>query len=497
MVTGRGHFWRASLGAAALLANVHAKDLAAYRVGDTAEQDLTTPVALEVIDPVATAARRDEERLKTPAIFRRYSGQADQTIRDFTAKFGAARTSFNAALKKNFGAITNAAEVAVAPEFTNLVTQFNGKNPALPVPLRLARLWAAGDAGQEVQNQIANQLRQVLRRPIRPEALPAGFQTGDTWRLVTVGSVSAPLTLDEAESRGKIFTAASLGVLAKMRGNLRNEFSEDEQPLARAVAMLIKPDCIPDENLTQQARAQASRQLVVVNHYDAGQLIVRRGAVLDARAVAALAQLNEKLMPGQLNSQLAAQRELVRQQEDLARREHAEARRSRAREIELRSQAVADRARYEWLLVALAGLAAAALVPLWWLARRRRHQSLLPARIAASPALAPVVFPEVLPPQIVASLKEAVVQGLASQRAELLLAQQAAAREIAELVRRLDDLKVPMQERLKSYEARVQELENDLAERNQENRELLRLKIEMLNEKIQAERRAGRAVNFN
>jgi hypothetical protein len=101
-----------------------------------------------------------------------------------------------------------------------------------------------------------------------------------------------------------------------------------------------------------------------------------------------------------------------------------------------------------------------------------------------------------LAPQLAQSLKEAVVQGLAAQRSELLKAQQSAALEISELVHRLDELKAPIQERLHSYETRIHELERDLAERNEENRELLKLKIEMTRRQLEAERASNR-VNFN
>jgi NAD-dependent SIR2 family protein deacetylase len=101
-----------------------------------------------------------------------------------------------------------------------------------------------------------------------------------------------------------------------------------------------------------------------------------------------------------------------------------------------------------------------------------------------------------LAPQLAESLKEAVVQGLAAQRSELLKAQQGAAMEISELVHRLDELKAPIQERLHSYETRIHELERDLAERNEENRELLKLKIEMTRRQLEAER-ANSRVNFN
>lgn len=93
-------------------------------------------------------------------------------------------------------------------------------------------------------------------------------------------------------------------------------------------------------------------------------------------------------------------------------------------------------------------------------------------------------------------IKDAVVQELAVQRRELLQAQQCATAEISELVRRLDELKAPMQERLRSYEARIGELEKELAERNEENHELLKSKIESARGQLEAERARSR-VDFN
>lgn len=101
-----------------------------------------------------------------------------------------------------------------------------------------------------------------------------------------------------------------------------------------------------------------------------------------------------------------------------------------------------------------------------------------------------------LAPQLAESLKEAVVQGLAAQRSELIKAQQSAALEIAELVRRLDELKAPMRDRLRSYEERIEQLERDLAERNEENRELLKMKIEMTRRQLETERARSR-LDFN
>lgn len=105
-----------------------------------------------------------------------------------------------------------------------------------------------------------------------------------------------------------------------------------------------------------------------------------------------------------------------------------------------------------------------------------------------------------LAPQLVDALKHAVVQELAAQRRELLAAQQAAAAELTELARRLESVQTPLLERLRAYEARISELEKDLADQSKENRELLKLKINLLREQIETERshaQVDRRINFN
>ena len=101
-----------------------------------------------------------------------------------------------------------------------------------------------------------------------------------------------------------------------------------------------------------------------------------------------------------------------------------------------------------------------------------------------------------LEPHLVDALKNAVVQELAAQRRELLAAQQTAAAELTELARRLEAVQAPLLDRLRAYEQRISELERDLADQSKENRELLKLKIEMLRDQVEAERSRSR-INFN
>ena len=101
-----------------------------------------------------------------------------------------------------------------------------------------------------------------------------------------------------------------------------------------------------------------------------------------------------------------------------------------------------------------------------------------------------------LAPHLVDALKDAVVQELAAQRRELLAAQQTASAELTALVQRLESVQTPLLERLRAYETRIGELEQNLASQSKENRELLKLKIEMLKEQVESERPANR-LNFN
>jgi hypothetical protein len=102
-----------------------------------------------------------------------------------------------------------------------------------------------------------------------------------------------------------------------------------------------------------------------------------------------------------------------------------------------------------------------------------------------------------LAPHLVDALKDAVVKELASQRRELLAAQQAATAELTQLAHRLEAVQTPLLDRLRAYEQRISDLEKDLADQSKENRELLKLKIDLLRERIETERNAANRVNFN
>jgi hypothetical protein len=234
----------------------------------------------------------------------------------------------------------------------------------------------------------------------------------------------------------------------------------------------------------------ALNQQIAVEHQNAvQQQQLAQQEQMDAqnqKAAAQLAQLQQQ--QAQLESNIA---------ENQAAQEREQAAAMRQQAFAAQTQAMKIRERNEWLMAGLATVSALALLIVWRVIRRQRT---VPASVSVKlqkldgPA---TMAPTELAPFLAQTLKDAVVQGLAAQRAELIHTQRLAAAEIAELVHRLDQLQTPMQERLRAYQDRIQELQKELAERTEENRELLKMKIEMMRQQIESEQGQQGRVKLN
>ena len=94
--------------------------------------------------------------------------------------------------------------------------------------------------------------------------------------------------------------------------------------------------------------------------------------------------------------------------------------------------------------------------------------------------------------------KQSLVQGLYSQRGELLEYQQKAQAELAHLEARLAALHLPLQERIRAYEARIQELEKELETRGEEMRNLTEATLLLVRNRLEQERASeGELERFN
>lgn len=448
----------------ALLAamTLQARDFANWRIGDTADQDVIASVALDVADPESTAALKTEAALKTPVVYHVISSITNTMVLKMSAAFAEAHTNFLAGLQQKYHQTNLDATVIQSVDFENFVTAFNVHNRKISITTGLAIEWAQGGSGLTTETGFAGHLLQATRRPVRPDAAPDGFEPGDTVRLMPVRSSKDVVTLEKAEQRGALVSLDSVTTVTRLRGLFRRDFSAEDQLFARTLATYIHPNCELDTNLTRQARERAVGQIVMVyQHYAVGQAIVRRGQVIDGRIKAALTQLNE-VLPPELASQPSPG----------------------APTAKIPGSQIQPPTKSLWPVIIIMAVTTGVMLGFWrFLALRRRPAALL-------------ALPTELAPQITEMLKSAVVQELAVQRRELLQTQQIAAEEVVRLMHRLNDLHAPSPDRLAAYERRIGELEKELSIRTEENRELLKLKIDLLRQQIETER-VNRRVNFN
>jgi hypothetical protein len=482
-------------------ARIVAKDLSAYRVGEVADTDIITPVPLDVVDVAATAELKSAKAREYPAIFRGFAGATNLMVQDFLAAFEQGHARFLGDFTNAFHSPTPDQAVIASPDFGRLVTVFGMENRDFPITEELAGEWARGWDGQVIQAKLLAVLQWAAGRQIRPDVLPEDLAVGELVRLVAVTEPDQKLAFETVQ-QGQLIPAASLITVSNAQALFRREFPAREQLFARALAGLIRPNCLPDDPLTKLTRGTAVCQLVVSDHFDAGDTIVRQGDTVSAKTHAALLALSAalqskppvapvvvtavKAQPPRL--QEAPLRSTVAAPVPKAIPAPAVARPNVSAEARVPGQMAARR--HVGLIVTLGSISLGALLVAVWqfLRERKRRAGPLVAAQAPLPLALPGTVKADLTPQVTQAVREAVQQELAAQRRELLLAQQAATEEIAALVRRLDELQVPMQQRLQTYENRIHTLEQELALRNEENRELLRLKIEMISRQMESER---------
>lgn len=471
-----------------------AKGLADYHAGDIADADIVTPVALDVVDAAATGALQSAKATQHPAIFRSFSETTNVMVGEFLAAFTQARTNFLADLAIEFHSGKLDEATIASADFGRLVTVFGVENKVFPIPDTLAAEWARGGDGGAIRERLLATLEWAAHRPVRPDALPEGMILGETVRVVPVTEMNQKLSFESLQ-QGQLISTTNLATLSSVQTLFRRDFPAPQQLFARALAAFIQPNCFPDEPFTQLTRGAAVYRLVVSDHYDAGEVIVHRGEAVDAKTLAALSLLKERLAANltvPANPATASVPAIHAVEPALPPSPKAPVLAAATVTVDSPTAVATRRGiRHLGLILTLAGTSLGALLVAAWQFVKGKKQAPDPATVAQEPLPFPDTTKPNLTPQVAQAVREAVQQELASQRRELLLAQQAATDEIAALVQRLDELQVPMQQRLHTYESRIQVLEQELALRNEENRELLKLKIEMISRRLESERAAS------
>jgi hypothetical protein len=84
--------------------------------------------------------------------------------------------------------------------------------------------------------------------------------------------------------------------------------------------------------------------------------------------------------------------------------------------------------------------------------------------------------------------KQSLVQGLYAQKSQLMETQQKAQEELAALEARLAMLKLPLTERIRAYELRINELEKQLETRDEEMRDMIETTLLLVRQRLEKEK---------
>lgn len=453
------------------------------RVGDVLTADLIAPAPLVVVNPEATAELRAREAQRVPAVFVFDPRVAETAAARLQEAFERARSRFVQRLEEAFRATPLSANAVESPRFHRFLGNYlRQARPAFPVTTNLAQRWAQGDSGETELAMLQRHLAAVMERPIRADALPRDIKLGAQVRVIpSVGTVTN--SGDPASVTARLLARSNLLTVTRARAELQQAFPPEASATAKFLAGFIQANCVVDAVETRRLRAEHVEPLCVVDRYARGEVIAQAGQVVDARVLAAWQQLRE----------LA-----VHMPPPAPERQHPP------------GVWEAWWPPPGWLLGALVVTALGLGGWLWRLLTARPTPTLLPARLedagwpetAADAAqwqrrawLAEQRAARVtagvkagLMVQLADFLKAGWAQAMWRQRDELLRAQQHAAREVAGLTARLDQLQAPLAERLRAYEARIAELERELAQQDAANRELIRATIALVRRQLETER---------
>jgi membrane-associated HD superfamily phosphohydrolase len=449
-----------------------------YKIGDIAKEDIISPLQLVVIDPEETALLRKQEAARAPVFYRYYTNSPAEVEDAFREVFAQTRSNFLNRVQAAFKRRQLDQATTSSTRFRQMAGAFQKFNRLFPVSGSLAELWAEGASDATLQSSLAAMLRQAMEKPVRPGNIPPEARLGPV-RLVPMSGAEDSLTLEEAERRGIAYPRTNLVALKQARDSLARAFPADEQDVAKFLGSLLQVSCVPDLALIRQAMAKRTESLYAADRYEAGQVIVKQGQVIDRKARAALDQLREKAAIGRLQNELAQTQEQAQKKTAWALR----------------------------LVMVLAAVVVVLCGLVVWAARRRRKPNLLPARledgapagILECPACAENIVVAAGPgdaaqtrlrrqmgPHLARWLMDKFVRRLLHDRSRLAETQEAAAAEMAEFDARLEKLQAPIQERLRAYEQRIAELEAQLARQGEENRELIKAKIAMVRDHLTA-----------
>ncbi len=446
-----------------------------YKLGDVAADDVITPVPLVVINPEATEALRQKVGRQVVLIVRHLPQLAGEAEADLRQAVLAVRANFLLTLEAALGRKAGEGDLQ-GPAYARVAGATQKAAKEFPVD-RFAPLWVRDQSDEPLVASLTAALRSVMAQPIVAVKNDAVLPPTQPVRLLPVKAFTEAPTPRELEAGGATISVGKILSLFRARRVVETGFPIGQEALGRYAATFVRANALPDPALTEVARAQRMEGLTVNETYEPGQAVVRRGQTIDRRAIAVLAAVREKSLIGTLQT--------------------------RIEEGQSFTSLIMNQTK--WMTAGL-GLVVVILCLVLWRLRTRPSTALVLGGEQGGPGAGDAAWREralaaedkagrahaAIRSGVMGWMKDKSMRSLVDQRADLLSAQQKAEAEMRELEARLEQLHTPLQQRISAYEARIVELEKDLAAKGEENRELIGARIAVAKQQLMVERERGR-----
>ena len=484
MLTRRIHFAFAMIVAGVLSAATSADPVPQeYKPGDLVTEDIISPVTIRVVNPEVSEALQQKSAAQVPLVFRHVVVAADEAETDLRASIDTARITFLMALRQALlGRMPNAGDVN-SPAYANAVRAATlAAGPNSPPVARLAPLWVRGVSDTAIVEALLQPVRDVMAQPIVNDNEWDPLWVDQPVRLIRVKSQLEEPSLQDLETAGMAATAANLSSLKSARNVVESYFLSDQEGMAQFAAAFLRANTFPAPGLTEFLRSRRRDDIIGYDTYAAGQVIVKKGQAIDRKALAALAALREKKLIEALLTKVESKPSVT-------------------------SPVTTDTQRF----AAWFGAAGLVLLLILWRWGGRSTDIAISMSVPVRPVMEPSALlvnadaeswrtrallaeqraeraHEAIRQGALGWMREKIFRSIFHQRADLLSTQQMAEAEMVELERRLAQLLIPLQERIKTYENRIKELEETLAAQEGNDRRLIDARISRARQQLELER---------
>lgn len=416
-----------------------------WEIGAVASDDVTVPLrgtSFSSVDPETAARVRSLAATEVKPVFRFVSRTADDAVAEFDTLISEARSGFQKEAADLFGPLPLDAKTFLENDFESFRLRWADEHPTLFVPSAvLARKWATQMDDAALLHPWRETVHTVLAEKLihESEELPAegGFST---FRVVSTAYRQTELSSETVARHALVKDRRELLDMPGARELLSERFP-GEPSVAEFLGGLLRPNTFYEAELTELERVErAENAAVPVREYNPGDVIVKKGEVIDPGVRAALTDMETMLSA----LQSPAANSLNDSTTALALSSGPQSVKNDARSLLTNGFFVMI-----VVLLLLVGLLATVWAAYRLSKRTKQLATVLDSKATESP--------------VVVALRDTAVQRLYSQRKHWLADQERSTDRVSAMEERVARLRPRIQVRIRAYETHIKELELMLA----------------------------------